>query len=117
MKEKRTVPRFKIPVKVEYSNATLHNAREEGVCEDFNLNGMRLVAKDKIGTEQFLDLYLHFPGNPCKASGRVVWEKDSGGNYQAGISFLNMEEPVRKYLLNYIFDHVTDEFQKKYLNN
>jgi c-di-GMP-binding flagellar brake protein YcgR len=114
MKNRRKAPRFNIPVKVEYRNLDLDTPKYPGLCKDINLSGLCLVAQEPVNKDQLLDIDLYFPDNSfCQASGRVVWQTNSGIDYRAGISFTDMKNSVKTYILNYIFDHVEDEFNKK----
>ncbi|MCD6539862.1 MAG: PilZ domain-containing protein [Candidatus Omnitrophica bacterium] len=114
MVEKRTLPRFKAPIRLEYWILS-NNQKFLGLAVDISMKGMRLQGQKPLEKDEILDIFFYFPNRPAQeAAGRVVWIRDYSQYFQAGICFLSIKDSLKEAIFKYIFDYFPQEMQARW---
>ena len=115
MIEKRSLPRISVPIRIEYARPIMHEPKSQAKSTDISLKGLRLVTNNRLKVDDILDLFFHLPDQPFQeAVGKVVWAKENNGQVDCGVYFLNISDPVKQNLLNYIFKYFPKEMENKW---
>ncbi|HEC69755.1 MAG TPA: PilZ domain-containing protein [Candidatus Omnitrophica bacterium] len=114
MIEKRTLPRFKVPIKLEYQIPS-NNQKFLGLAVDISMKGLRLQGQKPLEEDEVLDIFFYLPNRPVQeAVGRVVWIRDYSQYFQAGVYFLNIKDSLKEAIFKYILDYFPQEVQARW---
>lgn len=112
--EKRTAPRFKIPLKLEYAKPA-SPTRYSSLLVDINFKGLRVKSQQPLKEEEVLDLFFYFPNKPVQeAVGKVVWSKNFSSDCEAGLYFLNLRDSLKESIFEYIFKYFPRQIQEQW---
>lgn len=113
MEEKRVIPRFKVPIRTDFAKASSKEEMLAGHSVDISFKGMRLFSPNCFDSGEILDIFFHFPDKPYQeAVGKVMWSRPVKGEFEMGISFLNIKDLVKQNILDYITSYFPQEFSR-----
>lgn len=113
MIEKRTLPRFAVPIRLEYQKLKVEE-RFPALALDISMKGAKLKTQELLKSEDILDLFFYFPNRPPQeAVGKVIWTKESS-YFLAGLYFLNIRDSLKESIFEYVFRYFPQEIQNKW---
>lgn len=114
MIEKRTLPRFAVPIKLEYQRPQ-GEERFSALTLDISMKGAKLQTQELLKNEDILDLFFYFPNRPPQeAVGKVVWTKECSSCFLAGLYFLNIRDSLKENIFEYVFKYFPQEIQEQW---
>ncbi len=114
MIEKRAIPRFKVPIKLEYQRPD-KKEKYSSLTLDISMKGLRLQAQEVLRKDEILDLFFYFPNKPPQeAVGKVLWSENFSTYFQAGLCFLSIKDSLKEDIFEYILKYFPQEIQKQW---
>jgi c-di-GMP-binding flagellar brake protein YcgR len=110
-KERRSHPRFRQKLDVEYTLEKRPNLKAKGYTIDISEGGLKVLMDEKLAKGTSLEFVITLPGkkSPAQIKSEVIWLEEAKAPgplgkrmFYYGVRFLAIKEPGGSSLLNYI---------------